>query len=175
MVKDTILGKFFIKISIFKYMERLRNIETTSHLKTCSEQPAKLTDCSTIVEWSEQEQATRRLSTGPSKSRPLDDRRVVVPSRPLDDRQVVRPWNHLMIVEWSDHRTTRGSSSGHPKQATRRSSSGPTIEPLNDRRVVCPKTPIQLKIVGTTPIHALSSKPRYDLLRTTAILSLTPS
>ncbi|KAF2598144.1 hypothetical protein F2Q68_00010620 [Brassica cretica] len=71
--------------------------------------------------------------------------------------------------------TARRSSSGRPKQATRRSSSGPTIEPLDDRRVVCAETPIQPKTVGTTPIHALSSKPRYDLLQTTAILSLTPS
>ena len=81
MVKDTISGKSFIKISIFKNLETLiRNTETTSRLKTCSEQP---------------------------------------------DR---------------------------------------THRPLDDRRVVCPETPIQPETVGTTPIHALSSKPRHDLL-----------
>ncbi|KAF3514156.1 hypothetical protein F2Q69_00006401 [Brassica cretica] len=85
-------------------------------------------------------------------TKPLDDHRVVGPSRPLDERRVVRPSNqstivdcstqvgHLtfvewFIVEWSDHRTTRRSSSGRTKQATRQSSSGPTIEPLDDRRV----------------------------------------
>ncbi|KAF3535555.1 hypothetical protein F2Q69_00021700 [Brassica cretica] len=97
------------------------------------------------------------------------------------------PSSHTTHVERSEHRTTRRSSIGRPKQATRRSSSGPTIEPLDDhrvvdpsrplgdRRVVCPGTPIQPEIAGTTPIHALSFKPRYDLLRTTAILSHTPS
>ena len=97
------------------------------------------------------------------------------------------PSTHTTHVERSKHRTTRRSSNGRPKQATRRSSRGPTIEPLDDRRVVgpsrplddrrvvCPETPVQPETVGTTPIHAVSSKPRYDLLRTTAILSLTPS
>ncbi|KAF3487868.1 hypothetical protein F2Q69_00052917 [Brassica cretica] len=62
--------------------------------------------------------------------------------RPLNDCRVVRASNHSTIVEWSAQAGHSTIIEWSAKQATRRSSSGLTIEPLDDRRVVCPETPI---------------------------------
>ncbi|KAF3572278.1 hypothetical protein F2Q69_00058931 [Brassica cretica] len=145
----------------------------TNRLKTYSEQPdrthrplddhrvVRASNNSTIVEWS--------ARAGHSTIVEWSEHRTTRRSSSYHSTIVTLvKWStqagHSIIVEWSDHRTTRRSSSGQSKQAMRRSSSGPTIEPLDDRRVVCPETPIQPETVGTTPTHALSSKPRYDLL-----------
>ena len=85
-----------------------------------------------------------------------------------NERRTIRanePSTHTTHVERSEHRTTRRSSSGRPKQATRRSSSGPTIEPstivewsdhrtIDDRRVVGPSRPLDDRWVVRPSNHS---------------------